>query len=109
MLKPKVVLLFLIFILALSACTSATALPTSIPTSKPTEVPTVEVIPTTPPTQANNLPQTDAEVPRVNVDVAKAAFDSGQAIIVDVRAPQAYESSHVKGAINIPLGTIQTD
>ncbi len=37
------------------------------------------------------------------LDQAKAAFDSGAAIIVDVRSPQAYEASHIKGAISIPL------
>ena len=41
------------------------------------------------------------------VDRAKAAFDAGSAVIVDVRSPNAYAASHAKGAINIPLGDIE--
>ena len=55
------------------------------------------------------LPQTDAEVPRVGLEEAKAAFDSGQAVIVDVRSAAAYAESHVAGAINIQLGEIETN
>jgi rhodanese-related sulfurtransferase len=58
---------------------------------------------------SGNLPLTEAEVPRVPVDVAKAAFDTGQAIIVDVRSADAYAASHVKGAVNIQLGEIETN
>ena len=58
---------------------------------------------------SGNLPLTEAEVPRVPVDVAKAAFDTGQAIIVDVHSADAYATSHVKGAVNIQLGEIETN
>jgi len=56
-----------------------------------------------------NLPQTEADVPRVPVEEAKAAFDTDQAIIVDVRSADAYTASHVKGALNIELGEIETN
>ena len=56
-----------------------------------------------------NLPQTDAEVPRVPVDQAKAAVDSGDAVIVDVRGADAYARSHVAGALEVSLSAIQTD
>jgi Rhodanese-like domain len=56
---------------------------------------------------APKLPLTDADVPRVALDQAKVAFDSGAAIFVDVRTPQAYEAKHIKGAISIPLGEIE--
>jgi 3-mercaptopyruvate sulfurtransferase SseA len=52
---------------------------------------------------AGDLPLTEAEVPRVTVQEAKAALDSGEVIIVDVRGSDAYETSHIAGAINIPL------
>jgi rhodanese-related sulfurtransferase len=55
----------------------------------------------------NNLPQTEAEVPRVSLEEAEAALDSGAAIFVDVRSPAAYETSHTAGAISIPLGEIE--
>ena len=47
----------------------------------------------------------DADVPRINVQDAKAAVDSGDAVIVDSRPEDAYKAEHVAGSINIPLGT----
>lgn len=58
-------------------------------------------------TQSGSLPRTEDEVPRVTVQEAKAAFDSGKAIIVDVRNPAAYEASHIAGAISVPLAEIE--
>jgi len=55
------------------------------------------------------IPLTEDEVPRVSVEDAKAAFDSGSAIIVDVRSAQAFQSSHIPGAINIQLGEFETN
>lgn len=54
-----------------------------------------------------NLPRSEAEVPRVSVEEAKAALESGTAIIVDVRSPGAYETSHIKGAVSVPLGELE--
>ena len=55
-------------------------------------------------TQAQGaIPQTEDAVPRVTVEQAKAAVDSGAAVIVDVRSQQAYETSRVAGALFIPL------
>jgi 3-mercaptopyruvate sulfurtransferase SseA len=71
---------------------------------------------TAPPTQSvepvftqtpDNLPRTQDEVPRVTPEEAKAALDSGAAIIVDVRDPALYEKSHVAGAISIWLDEIE--
>ncbi len=55
------------------------------------------------------LPLTEAEVPRLPVEEAKAALDSGTAVIVDVRSAGAFESGHIAGAINVELGEIETD
>ena len=55
------------------------------------------------------LPLTEAEVPRVTVEEAKAALDNGTAIIVDVRSGQAYDLSHIPGALTIPLGEFETN
>ena len=61
------------------------------------------------PTQIIDLPQTEAAVPRVTVEEAKVALDSGAAVIVDVRSQSAYDASHIAGALFIPLGAFETD
>lgn len=48
-------------------------------------------------------PITEDQVPRVDVHVAKAALDSGQAILVDVRDPEFYAEGHAAGSMSIPL------
>ena len=60
-------------------------------------------------TSTGNLPLTEAEVPRVSVETAQAARASGEAVIVDVRSADAYSSSHIAGAINIPLAEIEAN
>ena len=42
------------------------------------------------------------EVPRVALADAKAAYDSGSAVFVDVRSASDYASEHIKGALSIP-------
>jgi hypothetical protein len=97
----KFSILFTIWILifAISACNIQTG-----PTSAPTQI--IEPVFTQPP---GDLPLIEAEVPRVSVDQAKTALDSGAAIIVDVRGDAAYQTSHITGAISIPLGEIETN
>jgi hypothetical protein len=46
------------------------------------------------------------EIPRVSLADAKAAFDMGSAVFVDVRDSGSYAQSHVKGAISIPLAEL---
>ena len=49
------------------------------------------------------------EVPEkyVSVDQAKAALDKRQPVtFIDVREKAQYDDLHIKGAINIPLGTL---
>jgi hypothetical protein len=55
------------------------------------------------------LPLIEADVPRVSLAEAKAAFDGGTAVFVDVRAPGAYQQSHIPAALSIQLGEIETD
>jgi 3-mercaptopyruvate sulfurtransferase SseA len=59
--------------------------------------------------EANRLPATDVEVPRVSIEEAKAALEAGTAAIVDVRSPPAFAARHIAGAINVPLGDIELD
>jgi 3-mercaptopyruvate sulfurtransferase SseA len=58
-------------------------------------------------TPSDNIPRSEAEVPRVTIEEARVAVESGTAIIVDVRSSGAYEESHIAGAISIPLGEIE--
>jgi 3-mercaptopyruvate sulfurtransferase SseA len=96
--KTKIILAAALLIFTLSAC-SAIA-----PTAEPTYV---IVEPTYPPSQAAIL--TEANIPRVSIEKARVAVESGAAIIVDVRSKQAYDASHVAGAINIQLGEFETN
>jgi 3-mercaptopyruvate sulfurtransferase SseA len=48
------------------------------------------------------------KIERVSLQDAKAAFDNGSAVFVDVRDAQSYASEHLKGAKSIPLGDIPT-
>jgi 3-mercaptopyruvate sulfurtransferase SseA len=43
------------------------------------------------------------DVPRISVRDAKAAYDLGEAVFVDVRDAESYAQSHIKGAKSIPL------
>jgi hypothetical protein len=49
------------------------------------------------------LLQSEDEVPRISVSDAKAALESGAAVIVDVRSAESFAASRVAGAISIPL------
>ncbi|MBI5944328.1 MAG: rhodanese-like domain-containing protein [Chloroflexi bacterium] len=51
--------------------------------------------------------ETYPEIQRVSINEAKAALDSGSALIVDVRSAEAFQGSHISGAINIPLGELE--
>ncbi len=43
------------------------------------------------------------EIPRVSVADAHAAYTTGSAVFVDVRAATDYATSHVAGALSIPF------
>jgi 3-mercaptopyruvate sulfurtransferase SseA len=70
------------------------------------------VTPTTAPSvQATANTQSDIpypEVPRVSLEDAKAAFDEGTAVFVDVRSAEAYALSHIPGALSIPTTELGT-
>jgi len=70
---------------------------------------TVIIEPTSVSPQNNKTPLSEADIPRVSLEEALAALQSGAAVVVDVRSPEAYAASHIAGAISIPLGEIETD
>jgi len=87
-------LLLLVLALTISACSAS-----------PRTEPTVIVELTSPP--ADKLPQTEADVPRVTVEEAMTALNSGAAVIVDVRSTESFLASHIAGALSIPLNRIE--
>ena len=98
---------FSILLLTVVACNFVA--PQAEPTSAPAE-PTQSVVFTLEPqpTQNSNVPPlAEAEVPRISVEEAKIAYDSGEAVIVDVRAPDAYKDVHIAGAVSISLGEFE--
>ena len=78
----------------------ATPAPTTPPPTEPAAVPeTEEQSPTPTPAPAAS----EAAVPRIPVAEARALFDSGEAVFVDVRDMASYGVSHIQGARPIPL------
>ena len=73
-----------------------------------TPPPLTVIVEPTNPSQGNVL-QSEDQVPRIPVEQAFAAVQSGAAVMVDVRSTQAYDISHAAGAISIPLFDIEND
>ncbi|MGH9753467.1 MAG: rhodanese-like domain-containing protein [Blastocatellia bacterium] len=51
---------------------------------------------------------TEDKTPRINVEEAKKLVAEGKAIIIDVRGPDAYKMSHIKGALDVPVSKLET-
>jgi 3-mercaptopyruvate sulfurtransferase SseA len=96
----KFILVIPILLLATLGCNSA------LSQIEPTTAPTIQAISTQ---GKPNIPATEADVPRITVEDAKAAVDDSEAIIVDVRSADSFAAGHVSGAINIPLADIENN
>ena len=46
------------------------------------------------------------DIPRISVAEAKAKFDAGAAIFVDVRSLEEYQARHIPGAVAMPIEEI---
>jgi len=53
-------------------------------------------------------PASPGAIPRVSLAEAKAAYDEGTAVFLDVRFADDYAASHVPGALSIPLADLET-
>lgn len=95
--SKRIILATVILALAALACQ------TLLPTTEPSAIPTQPQQAPPPQSQNNNAPQTEDDVPRISIEEARAAVDSGQAVLVDVRRVESYNESHAQGAISIPL------
>ena len=106
--KYRIPLFITFLVLATLACQSL--VPSTV---EPFIVSTEAPLPTQPQPgqqpQGNQPPLTEAQVPRISVSDAKAAVDSGQATLVDVRSVESYAAGHAAGAISIPLGNVEVN
>jgi hypothetical protein len=46
------------------------------------------------------------DIPRITVEEARAKFDAGEAIFVDVRSLEEYQVRHIPGAVSMPTEEI---
>ena len=52
--------------------------------------------------------ETYPDIPRVSLEDAKAAFEAGTAVFVDVRGVDVFAMSHIPGSLSIPLADLGT-
>ncbi|HLA05932.1 MAG TPA: rhodanese-like domain-containing protein [Anaerolineales bacterium] len=69
---------------------------------KPNTATMVVILEPTFPPQPSDLPATENDVPRVSLEEALVALNAGAAVIVDVRSPDSFASSHIAGAATFP-------
>lgn len=73
---------------------------------------TSRVLDTITPTAAPNQPASGfvpfPDVERITLADAKAAYDAGTAVFLDVRDTESYAEAHVSGAINIDYSEVET-
>lgn len=56
-------------------------------------------------------PEKDLVVPDFEIDnvvTAKKIYDRGNAVFVDARAEEAFDEGHIKGAVSLPVGRVNT-
>lgn len=90
-----------ILILAALACQTLSTQPEPTTAPLPTQPKPVQQ------PQGSLPPLTEDQVPRISVSDAKAAVDSDQAILVDVRSADSYSEGHAAGAVSIPLDNFE--
>ena len=82
------------------ACSQSAASPTQ------TNVATTPVAVTAPPTPEPTQNPED-KMPRLSAEESKKLVDAGTAVIIDVRGPDAYKISHIKGSLEYALSKIE--
>ena len=56
----------------------------------------------------NPILRSQDDVPRLTVGEVQQALQNERAILLDVRSPEQYAASHVRGALSAPLGEIES-
>ena len=84
--NSKKLLLMLVIGVALITATLAACAP-ALPPAEPT----------------NPVIESPPKVQRITVEESKAAFDSGEAVFLDVRSQSSYATRHIPGALSTPL------
>ena len=73
-------------------------------TSRPPAAPTLDISQIPDYHDEQGIPYPD--IPRITVQEARAKFDAGTAIFVDVRSRDEYQARHIPGAISMPIEEI---
>ena len=55
----------------------------------------------------NPVAEAPGEVQRVSLEESLAAFDSGEAVFLDVRSESSYAAGHIPDALSIPLAELE--
>ena len=61
---------------------------------------------TAPAQDAPAVPATPADAPRMEAAELKKLVEKGQAVVVDVRAKDAWDAGHIPGALHIPVADL---
>ena len=106
----KNLLIILLLLFSISACTVTKPQTESTNQAYPNQAYPNQAYPNQTPTQGQaDIPLTEADVPRITVEDAKAAVDGNEAVIVDVRSAESFAAGHIAGAISIPLAEFETN
>jgi hypothetical protein len=88
------------------ATATATPPPLNSPISTPSPLTTMPGASTPQP----NAQQPDkAGVKRISAEDLRERVNSGRAVVIDVRDASAYATSHIKGALHIPMASVQAN
>lgn len=66
----------------------------------------VSTTPAPPPAPEAASPAQTAGARRISIDEALPLVEKGEAVFVDVRLPNEYHVSHIRGAVNVPLAEV---
>ena len=77
-------------------------------TAKTTDVPAAAPTSSTAPPHPLEVDHADDDAARITLEEAKKLYDAGKAYIVDARPEEAYKQEHIKGAVNITSGTLDS-
>lgn len=105
--KKVLALAALLLLLTVTAC-QQDAYPNPYPNPAARQS-TPTLLPTAQPTATLFVPPASEDaVPRISLEEAKAAFDDGTAIFIDVRGTENYNLVHIPGALNLSMDEYET-